>query len=36
LSEKFWFDVARMSHAHTGRFLDENQQALALKNKFLA
>jgi hypothetical protein len=28
LSEKFWFDVARMSHAHTSRVLDEYQAAV--------
>ena len=28
LSEKFWFDVARMSHAHTSRVVDEYQAAV--------
>ena len=28
LSEEFWFDVARMSHAHTSRVLDEYQAAV--------
>jgi len=28
LNEKFWFDVARMSHAHTSRVLDEYQAAV--------